>query len=118
MEMWGKYLANAILNTYLIGMSFSPVFFKMLYGQCVDFDDLLEVVPVEEAKHYKYLLSAPADSFEDLCLFFTVVLDKRKAVEIELKPDGKEIAVTIDNVKEYLELTAQAQLTNRYKDIL
>lgn len=32
MEMWGKYLANSILNTYLIGFSYSPVFLKMLYG--------------------------------------------------------------------------------------
>ena len=82
MEMWGKYLANSILNNYLIGVNFSPVFIKMLYEQCVDFEDLLEVVTEEEVKQYKYLLTAPADAFEDLCLFFTVVIDKKKAVEV------------------------------------
>ena len=40
MEMWGKYLANSLLNTYLIGMSFSPVFIKMLYGQDINYEDL------------------------------------------------------------------------------
>ena len=39
--MWGKYLANAILNSYLIGMNFSPVFVKMLYGQQIDYEDML-----------------------------------------------------------------------------
>jgi E3 ubiquitin-protein ligase NEDD4 len=63
-------------------------------------------------------LTAPADAFEDLCLYFTVVVDKKKAVEMELKPEGKEIQVTAENVKEYLELTAQALLTKRYSDIV
>lgn len=46
MEVWGKYLANSFLNTYLIGMSFSPVFVKMLYGMSIDYEDLLEVTHI------------------------------------------------------------------------
>ena len=47
MELFGKFLANSILNSYLIGINFSPVFVKMLYNDPVDFEDLLEVVPEE-----------------------------------------------------------------------
>lgn len=45
MQLWGKYLANSILNGYLIGMSFSPVFVQLLYGQTLTYEDLLEVIP-------------------------------------------------------------------------
>lgn len=41
MEVWGKYLANSFLNTYLIGITFSPVFVKMLYGIPITYEDLL-----------------------------------------------------------------------------
>lgn len=47
MELFGKFLANSILNNYLIGINFSPVFVKMLYNDPIDFDDLLEVLPEE-----------------------------------------------------------------------
>lgn len=45
MELWGKYLANSLLNSYLIGVSFSPVFIKLLYEQSIDYEDLLSVLP-------------------------------------------------------------------------
>ena len=80
--MWGKYLANAILNSYLIGMNFSPVFIKMLYESEIDYEDMLEVLPDDESKQYKFLLTAPPEAFEDLCLFFTVVVDKKKSIEV------------------------------------
>jgi hypothetical protein len=60
MELWGKYLANSFLNSYLIGVSFSPVFVKLLYEQSIDFEDLLSVLPQEERKQYEYLLTASA----------------------------------------------------------
>ena len=58
MEVWGKYLANAFLNTYLIGMAFSPVFVKMLYEQSITYEDLLEVSDEDERKRYSYILTA------------------------------------------------------------
>ena len=61
MELLGKYLANSILNGYLIGVNFSPVFVKMLYGDEIKYEDMFEVLPKEEADRYKYLLSAEAD---------------------------------------------------------
>lgn len=58
MELLGKYLANSILNSYLIGVNFSPVFVKMLYGEEITYQDLFDVLPKEEAERYKYLLKA------------------------------------------------------------
>ena len=58
MTLLGKCLANSFLNGYLIGVNFSPVFVKLLYNDDVSFEDLLTVVPKEEADRYRYLLSA------------------------------------------------------------
>jgi hypothetical protein len=78
MELWGKYLANSFLNSYLIGVSFSYVFTKLLYEQPIDYEDLLSVLPAEERKQYEYLLKASPEDFEDLDLYFTVMIDKKK----------------------------------------
>lgn len=56
MTLFGKYLANSFSNGYLIGVSFSPVFIKLLYEDPVNFDDLMTLVSKEEAERYKYLL--------------------------------------------------------------
>lgn len=80
MELWGKYLANSFLNSYLIGVSFSPVFVKLLYEQSIDFEDLLSVLPQEERKQYEYLFTASSEDFEDLDLYFTVIVDKKKCI--------------------------------------
>lgn len=61
MELLGKYLANSIYNSYLIGVNFSTVFVKMLYKEEITYEDMFEVLPKEEADRYKYLLTAPAD---------------------------------------------------------
>jgi hypothetical protein len=78
MELFGKFLANSILNSYLIGINFSPVFVKLLFNDPIDFDDLMEVVSEEEAKRYKYLTYAPPEDFEDLEIYFSVIVDKKK----------------------------------------
>lgn len=111
MQLFGKYLANSFLNNYLIGVLFSPVFIKLLYELTIDYEDLLSVLPVEERKQYEYLLKATPEQLEDLDLYFTAMVDKKKCIEVELKVGGKEIQVTADNVKEYLQCTAQILLT-------
>lgn len=58
MELFGKYLANSFLNNYLLGISFSTTFVKMLYEQETNFEDLLAVLPPEERRQYEYLLKA------------------------------------------------------------
>lgn len=37
MSLWGKYIANSFLNSYLIGINFSPVFMKLVIDQAIDY---------------------------------------------------------------------------------
>ena len=80
MELFGKYLANSLLNNYLLGISFSTTFVKMLYEQQTNFEDLLAVLTPEERRQYEYLLQATPEEFEDLDLYFTAMVDKKKCV--------------------------------------
>ena len=61
-------------------MLFSPVFVKLIYEQSIDYEDLLNVLPIEEKKQYEYLLKASPEDFEDLDLYFTVMIDKKKCI--------------------------------------
>lgn len=63
MELFGKYLANSFLNNYLLGISFSTTFVKMLYEQETNFEDLLAVLTPEERRQYEYLLKATPEEF-------------------------------------------------------
>lgn len=37
MNLFGKYLANSLINGYLIGINFSPTFIKLLYNDPITF---------------------------------------------------------------------------------
>jgi len=82
MELFGKLLANSLLNNYLLGISFSTTFVQMLYEQDTNFQDLLAVLTPEERRQYEYLLKATPEDFEHLDLYFTVMVDKKKCIEI------------------------------------
>jgi hypothetical protein len=45
MSLFGKFLANSFMNSYLIGINFSPTFVKLLYNDPITFDDMLAVLP-------------------------------------------------------------------------
>ena len=60
MQLFGKYLANSFMNGYLIGINYSPTFVKLLYNDELTFDDVLSVLPKEEATRYQFLINANA----------------------------------------------------------
>lgn len=66
MTMFGKLLANSFLNSYLIGINFSPTFVKLLYEDPITFEDMLSVLPKEEADRYEFLQKADAEYIDDL----------------------------------------------------
>lgn len=45
MTLFGKFLANSLINSYLIGINFSPTFVKLLYQDPITFEDMLAVLP-------------------------------------------------------------------------
>jgi hypothetical protein len=46
----------------------------------VDFEDLLDVLSEEEKRQYMYLLTASPNDFENLDLYFTVMVDRKKCI--------------------------------------
>jgi hypothetical protein len=55
-----------MMNNYLIGINFSPTFVKLVYNDDITLDDMLSVLPKEEATRYEFLMNADADYIEDL----------------------------------------------------
>ncbi|GAA5801277.1 hypothetical protein HPULCUR_006723 [Helicostylum pulchrum] len=123
----GQFIAKGLLDFRIIDIPFSPAFFKVALDNVKPTPELLmEIDPVlaksvntlqsfiekkrqinndsttsneEKAKAIKDIRVDDA-SLDDLCLDFTLPGDP----SYELKTGGTEIAVTINNVDEYIEL--------------
>ncbi|KAI0272306.1 hypothetical protein BC834DRAFT_1030472 [Gloeopeniophorella convolvens] len=109
----GQFVAKAMLDSRIIDMSFNKVFLKLALGEDVPLTiDSLKLVDEELAKSLEKLRSlalptGPLDKLqkllkekvnvEDLALDFTI-----PGYDIELRPNGKNIAVTSENVEEYI----------------
>lgn len=55
MKVFGKLMANSILNNYLIGIEFADAFIKALYGKEIEFADMKDLVPTNEYSRYEML---------------------------------------------------------------
>ncbi|KAI0060670.1 hypothetical protein BV25DRAFT_1954506 [Artomyces pyxidatus] len=109
----GQFVAKAMLDSRIIDMSFNKIFLKLALGDEVPLTiETLKLVDGELAKSLEKLLSlatigAPRDkmhkyvkdevNIEDLALDFTI-----PGYDIELRPGGKDMTVTSDNVDEYI----------------
>ncbi|KAK7056382.1 Ubiquitin fusion degradation protein 4 [Paramarasmius palmivorus] len=114
----GQFVAKAMLDSRIIDLSFNKIFLKLILGEDVPLTIAsLKVVDVELANSLAKLLSIaagntqpPTDkvakkiallesvSVEDLALDFTL-----PGYDIELRPGGKDIAVTAQNAHEYVQ---------------
>lgn len=85
-----------------------------LQGGEVALDDLSVIDPELYANKFEYLKSRKyldqGLCFEDLCLSFVSGSPDRDGGEIELVQGGADIAVTEDNLEEYLDLAGKARL--------
>ncbi|KAI0730615.1 hypothetical protein C8Q76DRAFT_644034 [Earliella scabrosa] len=114
----GQFVAKAMLDSRIIDLSFNKIFLKLVLGEDVPLtiDTLKRVDPELAASLVKIqnlaaaktqneklrrklaaLEEVPDVNMEDLGLDFTV-----PGYDIELKPGGRDIAVTEDNVDEYI----------------
>ncbi|CAM0137538.1 unnamed protein product [Umbelopsis sp. WA50703] len=125
----GQFVSKAMLDSRNIDIPFNPAFLSKVLGQCsmTDITAVMEIDPTlgnslldlqsfVTQKHAVYATQqAPYDEalanievrgakISDFCLDFTVPGDS----EMELKPHGAHISVTIHNVDEYLELVIDA----------
>ncbi|KAJ3931783.1 MAG: hypothetical protein NXY57DRAFT_1048760 [Lentinula lateritia] len=123
----GQFVAKALLDSRIIDLSFNKVFLKLVVGEevpltiatlkLVDSDlansltKLLTIAaadkqpPLNDKLAKKLALIEETVTVEDLALDFTL-----PGYDIELKPSGKDIAVTTTNVQEYVQLVLKAIL--------
>ncbi|KAH9944969.1 uncharacterized protein BXZ73DRAFT_38598 [Epithele typhae] len=121
LQVIGRFVAKAMLDSRIIDLSFNKIFLKLVLGEEVPrtIDSLRRVDPELAASLTKIQniaatnsqneklrrkLAALEDlevetvSIDDLGLDFTV-----PGYDIELKPGGRDIAVTAENVEEYIQ---------------
>lgn len=126
----GSFVAKALLDSRILDMPFSSAFYKWMLGQDLSFEDLREIAPeigrslvplVSLAKKARELAAKNLSdaerraklseiekevlkcSLEDLTLDFTFPGQPAW----ELKENGSNISVTIDNLEEYVDLVTR-----------
>ncbi|KAF9778308.1 hypothetical protein BJ322DRAFT_1114126 [Thelephora terrestris] len=116
----GQFMAKSMLDSRIIDLSFNKIFLKLVLGEHVALTiDNLKLIDPDLASSLEKLqelskktcggkLPSKVDlietvSVEDLALDFTV-----PGYEIELKPNGRDLMVTSDNVDEYIAFVIDA----------
>lgn len=94
----------AIYHNRLIDGFFIRPFYKMMLNKPISLQDI-EAVDIEYYKSMKYIMNTEdPEQLEALDLTFTSESDVYgEKVEHELKPGGKDIKVTNENKKEFIE---------------
>lgn len=131
-EFVGRFIGKAIFDEKLIDVPLSPAFIKLLLGKPLYISDMLSIdsrlgrtlLELQELVNRKnYILSRqdlPSEAKEkqilgidykgisvgDLALHFTLP----GYDSIELKPNGKNLLVTLDNLEEYIQLVCEATM--------
>lgn len=128
----GSFVAKAVCDQRMIDLPISSLFWDLvignqphltdikkidsnLYKSIKELDQLVRRKKKIEAnstlddetkeRSINSLLLESGGKVEDLCLYFTL-----PGTEIELKPEGKDLAVTLENLEEYLGLILQSML--------
>ncbi|CAL1714169.1 unnamed protein product [Somion occarium] len=108
----GQFVAKAMLDSRIIDLSFNKIFVKLMLGETIalTIDNLKRVDPdlaaslvklrnlsATKAQNDKLRRKLGMVDIEELALDFTI-----PGYDIELKPGGRDIAVTSENVEEYI----------------
>ncbi|KAF9461243.1 hypothetical protein BDZ94DRAFT_1196596 [Collybia nuda] len=113
----GQFVAKAMLDSRIIDLTFNKVFLKHVLGEEVPLTIAsLKLVDIELAnslakvqsivnannhvltnKHLRKVAMVESVTVEDLALDFTI-----PGYDIELRPGGRDIAVTLENVEDYI----------------
>ena len=113
----GRIVGKAISDGYLMDAHFTRSFYKHMLGEKVDHHDMEAVDP----DYYKNLKSILNFDLEDLGLELTFSVEEDSFGRIttrDLKPGGRNIAVTNQNKVEYVCLVCENRLTNSIKSQL
>lgn len=105
----GRIIGKAIYDGRLLDAYFSRSFYKHILGKQVDYRDI-EAVDPEYYKSLEWMLNNDITDVLDLT-FSIDAEDFGETKIIELKPGGKDIAVTEENKVEYVRLVTEQRLT-------
>ncbi|RUS30549.1 hypothetical protein BC938DRAFT_479257 [Jimgerdemannia flammicorona] len=110
----GRVIGKAIYDGRLLDAYFTRSFYKHILGRPVDYKDVEAVDP----EYYKSLVWMLDNDITDIMdLTFSVETDDfGKMKTVDLKPNGREIAVTEENKQEYVKLVSEQKLTLAIKD--
>ncbi|MEW5297235.1 MAG: hypothetical protein WDW36_000459 [Sanguina aurantia] len=114
LEFLGRMLGKAMYEGILVELPFAGFFLKKLRGGYCDLQDMPTLDP-EVARNLSSLATYRGDVAE-LSLTFSItdsVFGEHR--EVELKPDGRSIAVTHDNVMEYIHRVAEYRLNTQLR---
>ena len=88
--VFGKLLANSILEREMVGVSFAPSFLKLIFDQPLVFADLYDEFDDITMKNYEQMRGMSADDFSALELTFTVFSQGKV---VDLIENGANISV-------------------------
>ncbi|CAD8109738.1 unnamed protein product [Paramecium primaurelia] len=112
--LFGKLIANAIANNYIIGIDIISPFWKVVYGEKIVFEDLILIWDKQTYSNYANLRDMGHETLESLYLDFTYQIGNST---IELIPNGTTISVNSNNVHQYLDKTAEYIIYQQFKEI-
>ncbi|DBB00800.1 TPA: hypothetical protein ACH3X1_000730 [Trebouxia sp. C0004] len=109
----GRILGKALYDGQLIDAFFTRSFYKHMLGDPLTYEDI-EAVDPEYYKNLRWMLENNITDVLDLT--FTEESDYFGKKElVELKPGGKDIRVTEENKREYVNLVARHRMTTAIK---
>ena len=107
----GRVVGMAGYHNRLIDGFFIRPFYKMILNKAITLQDI-EAVDIEYYKSMQFIMET--DDVDSLDLTFTSESDVYgHKVETELKPGGKDIKVTNENKKEFIDLVIQWRFVHR-----
>ena len=107
----GRVVGMAGYHSRLIDGFFIRPFYKMILNKAITLQDI-EAVDIEYYKSMQFIMET--DDVDSLDLTFTSESDVYgHKVETELKPGGKDIKVTNENKKEFIDLVIQWRFVHR-----
>ncbi|KAJ8532779.1 hypothetical protein K7X08_015668 [Anisodus acutangulus] len=111
-EFLGRIVGKALYEGMLLDYSFSHVFVQKLLGRYSFLDELSTLDP-ELYRNLMYVKHYDGD-VKDLALDFTVTEESLgRHIVIELKPGGKDISVTKENMLHYVHAMADFKLNRQ-----
>ncbi|GAB9474626.1 Hect e3 ubiquitin ligase [Globisporangium polare] len=111
----GRLIAKCLLEGQLLTVHFSLPLLKHILGVPISFSDLEFL---DEELYRNALWLRDNDHADALCLDFTIqrIDGNDEMITDELKPGGKDIAVTDDNKDEYLNLLMKHKMFDSVKE--